>query len=114
MRTSGIVTRIERAGKTERSGKAGENMAVAKSRAELNKDIEEANRAKNPGDGDVGDGNRRPAGSAATTTQNVNQKVDDEAGVDTSQPRRGDGTYPPDGHTPGGVPPYDMNGNRIR
>ena len=88
-------------------------MAVAKSKAELDKDISEANRAKNPGDGDTGDRTNRPAGSAATTTQNVDQPVDD-AGTDTSQPRRGDGTYPPDGHTPGGIPPYDMNGNRIR
>lgn len=88
-------------------------MAVAKSQAELNKDISEANRAKNPADGDTGDRTNRPAGSAATTTQNVHQKPSEE-GVDTSQPRRGDGTYPPDGGTPGGVPPFDMNGNRIR
>lgn len=91
-------------------------MAVAKSKAELDRDIEEANRAKNPGDGDVGDRSQNP-NRAKSTTASVSQSAEEasrDQGGDTSQPKRGDGTYPPSGATPTGLPDYDQAGNRIR
>jgi hypothetical protein len=56
----------------------------------------------------------RTSDRAATTTTSMRQSADEAAkssGADTSQPRRGDGTYPPDGRTPIDIPKEDLWGS---